>query len=128
MIIEQMGYALRCDFPECNVDTMALGDYAFWADLSTAEDEWRDHEGIVTDDGRTFCYEHVVWAEDEDGDEVRAPMEPTLANLVLLANRRVLRKIEWAEQEALRRLDRRCGEMSYWIDVRADSHIQYVPF
>lgn len=127
-VLERTGYGIQCDFPGCGLTTADIGDYSFWGDLGTAIDEWQDHDGVYTDDGRAFCGDHVVWGEDEDGDVERIPMEPTLANLILLANRRVLEKILRAEREALQRLDRRCREMSHRIDVRAAPYIQYVPF
>lgn len=97
---EQMGYAIECDFPECGTSTQDLGDYAFWGRIDDALDEWNDHDGCAGDLGY-YCHEHTVWAENEDGDESRVPMLPTIENLFLLAERRIARKIDYATSNAL---------------------------
>lgn len=111
---EQMGYALVCDFPGCGVETRDLGDYAFWGDIGAAVDEWSDHDGYSGELG-DFCYEHTVWAavdEDEDADEKRVPMEYSIENLFVLAERRIAERIESATRRALQRHGDRCRDMA----------------
>lgn len=112
---EQMGYALQCDFPGCDVETQDLGDYAFWSDLSHAIDEWVDSDGFYDEKLGAYCHTHTVW--DEDGDE-RAPMQDTIETRVWFANQRIRVRIDQLEREALRRLDRLCVDMEESTDRR----------
>ena len=112
---EQMGYALECDFPGCDVKTQDLGDYAFWSDLSHAIDEWVDSDGFYDDKLGAYCHHHVEW--DEEADE-RVPMQDTIETRIRFANQRILRHIERLERQALRRLDQLCVDMEESADQR----------
>lgn len=115
---EQMGYALRCDFPGCGVETGDLGDYAFWGSIADAVDEWVDHDGISDENG-TYCAEHTTWSEpDENGDDERIGMQPTLANLFVLAERRIAATIERRTYWALQRHGDRVRRAAHEADVR----------
>jgi len=53
-------YEVRCDEPDCKATTGELsGEYAAWVDAGQARDHWVDSDGIVLEDGRTFCYDHT---------------------------------------------------------------------
>ncbi|MCT2087340.1 hypothetical protein M3D75_14550 [Microbacterium enclense] len=108
----QMGYSIACDFPGCGAQTRDLGDYGFWGDIGSAVDEWTDHDGYSGDLG-DFCYEHTVWSDedDEESDGERVPMEYTVGNLFVLAERRIAERIAFRERQALMRLGDRCREM-----------------
>lgn len=52
-------YQAACDEPGCPVDTDWFNnDYSAWGNKDAAADQWRDHDGLVIDDGRCFCEEH----------------------------------------------------------------------
>lgn len=105
-VVQQMGYALHCDFPGCDTQTRDLGDYSFWGDLEAAREEWTDAEGVLTDDGGAYCYTHTVWEhddDDDDWDDERVPMPYTVENLFRLADRRIADVIERATWQALMR-------------------------
>jgi hypothetical protein len=52
------------------------GDYAAWADVSLALEDWDDSEGIVLPSGLTFCPEHAgAHRCSECGDVAEAPVQ-----------------------------------------------------
>lgn len=111
-IKEQTGYAVECDFPDCDVKTQDLGEYAFWGDFGTALDEWIDHDGYAGDLGQ-YCFEHTVWVEDEEeGIDERRPMPHTIDSLFLLAERRIAAKISFYERAALYNLGTRVRHLA----------------
>jgi len=111
---QQMGYALQCDFPDCDVETRDLGDYAFWGDIDSAIDEWRDHDGFYDDERGAYCFQHVTW--DEDGE--KHPMQDTLEVRFMLARRRIEDRIDASARRARIELDRRCRRMEQRADAR----------
>lgn len=51
-------YRVTCDEEGCGTATGDLDDYSAWSDEGAALDQWLDHDGVQTPDGRTFCEAH----------------------------------------------------------------------
>lgn len=51
-------YDVACDEPDCKVDTGYDGEYTAWSDEAGALEDWTNQDGIILDDGRTFCEKH----------------------------------------------------------------------
>lgn len=58
MIKTVLMYRVVCDEPDCTRSPQD-GDYWAWADPTTAEDEARDADWDVTDDGKHYCPDHT---------------------------------------------------------------------
>jgi hypothetical protein len=52
-------YTVECDEPGCGVTLSDLSDYSAWGDEGSATEDWANSDGIVLDDGRAFCDDHV---------------------------------------------------------------------
>lgn len=104
MIVQQMGYAIQCDYPGCDANTQDLGEYAFWGTLGDAIEEWQSSDWYYGEGDRAACGEHIIWNPDDDGDEVIIPLEPGLEAEFFLANRRTQRRIDASVQRAEGRL------------------------
>ena len=76
-------YQIECDEPNCERCT-GDGEFSAWGDAGAALDDWRDGDGVFTEDGRTFCEEHrppvcvdcdatVDLTEDVPGGELFCP-------------------------------------------------------
>ncbi|MGZ4519081.1 MAG: hypothetical protein ACXVGA_00515 [Mycobacteriaceae bacterium] len=52
-------YTVDCDEPDCGATLGDYGDYSAWADSGSAIDDWTNDDGIVLDDGRSFCHNHA---------------------------------------------------------------------
>lgn len=68
-------YAIECDEPGCKAATEDLGEFSAWSDHGAAEDQWRDHDGIILKDGRHYCDGHrdgrmCDYCESEDDVQV----------------------------------------------------------
>lgn len=109
-VIESMGYALRCDFPGCDVKTGDIGEYSFWGDVSDAREEWDSADGYTGPEG-DYCPGHTIWTGDDDeNDPERRPLLWSLDALFLLAERRIADRIDFLTRIALYRVDRRCED------------------
>lgn len=53
-------YKVVCDTAGCKFETNDFSEFAGWGDAGVAEDEWRDADYQVTDDGKHFCEKHRV--------------------------------------------------------------------
>lgn len=53
-------YKVVCDAAGCTYETNDFSDFAAWGNEGAAEDEWRDSDHQVTDDGKHFCDNHRV--------------------------------------------------------------------
>lgn len=77
-------FAVECDAPGCDVETSTLNDeYAGWGDESVALDEWIACDGVVLDDGRTFCEAHAP-AEDDDEAATLPAIQHVAGQLALM--------------------------------------------
>lgn len=53
-------YQVHCDESGCDVKTGDMAEYSAFGEASQAKDDWEDGDGIVCDDGRTFCGNHTL--------------------------------------------------------------------
>jgi hypothetical protein len=56
------GYEIRCDWPDCDIRTFDVnGEFAFWADVGQAEDDWNNGDGITDHKrGKHYCPNHAA--------------------------------------------------------------------
>jgi len=58
MITEVTMYRVVCDGPDCTASAQDYGDFYAWLDDDAAEQEARDGDWLVTEDGKHLCPKH----------------------------------------------------------------------